>query len=146
MPKWAKILLIVVGSVVLMLGIAGYIGARALKLGMENWEKKTEAAQTDGEVFGMTGTQEECLEATADRSVNCEMVKLLCAPTAGAFIWACLESATHEPSFCDGVPPASMGQAVRSWSEKKCQLYGQADEDNCIMALSMAPAFCDTES
>ena len=145
MPKWAKVLLIVMGVGVLIVGIAGYIGAKALMKGIDNFEKSAEAAQTDGEVFGMTGTQEECLEETADRSVNCEGVKLLCVPTAGGFLWACLESATHEISFCEGIPPASINHAVRSWSEKKCQRYGQAHEENCIMALSVAPGFCDTK-
>ncbi|MEE8112692.1 MAG: hypothetical protein V3T54_08175 [Acidobacteriota bacterium] len=145
MPKWAKVLLIVVGVGVLMLGIAGYLGAKALKKGIDNFEKTMENAKVDGEVFGMTGTQEECLEETADLSVNCQGIKLLCAPTAGVFIWACLESATHEETFCEGVPPSSNGHAVRNWSEKKCRQYGQAHEETCIVALSMGPAFCDSK-
>ena len=145
MPKWAKILLIVMGVGILMLGIAGYLGAKALKRGFDKFEKEVENAKVDGEVFGMTETQEECLEETAGRSVNCEGMTIICLPAAGAFIWACLESATHQASFCEGVPPASIGNAVRSWSEKKCVRYGQAHEDNCIMALSMTAAFCDSK-
>ena len=143
MPKWAKVLLIVVGVGVLLVGIAGYIGAKALQGGIDHMVKVAEDAKVDGEVFGMTATQEECLEETANRS-DCDRMQVICIHAASRFMWACLESATHDPSFCEGVPPSSMGQGIMNWVEKKCEQYGQPHEENCIMAISMTPGFCDS--
>lgn len=145
MPQWAKILLIIVGVSFIILGVAGYLGAMALKNGIEHFEEETRRAQADGEMFGLTATLEGCAEETVYRVESCEGSKLICGPSSSTFIWACLESATFDRHFCAGLPRAGEDDAIMAWAEAACGKYGQSENEFCSTILAVVPGFCEIQ-
>lgn len=59
MPKWGKIVLVVVGTGVVLLGIFGYMGVKALHREIDKIEDSLEEAKAEGEAFGLLGTLDE---------------------------------------------------------------------------------------
>ena len=144
MPKWVKVALIIMGAGLILLIVAGFVGAKALKNTMRNFEVKMEHAKVDGEVFGMTGSLEGCVEEGVNRSGECEGISLSCIPGVGAFMWACLEEASYDQAFCAGVPSAE-DDAIVEWGRKVCRKYGQPDHEFCPIGVAVAGGFCDTK-
>lgn len=60
-----------------------------------------EEAKAEGEAFGLLGILDECTEEGVHRLGDCEGITLFCIPGATGFLWACLETATFEPAFCE---------------------------------------------
>ena len=143
MPKWVKILLIVVGTLFVVLVVAGFLGAKALKGSIEDVQRKAEMAKVDGEVFGMTSKTEECVEEMVNRSAKCES-NPLCMMPLSAFLWACVEEATYQPSFCAGMPPLTRENAVLEWGQETCAKYGQPSNQICAMAVGTVSGYCES--
>ena len=142
MPKWLKIMLIVVGTISIVLMIGGFLAARAVKKGIDNFEVEAEQATAAGKEFGSTGTLADCVEAGVQRTSDCSLTNLTCAPLAGAYLWGCLEAAPFDPSFCNAVPHAEDDDAVIDWAGRACTVHGQHENDYCTIALAVVPGFC----
>lgn len=144
MPKWVKILLIVVGTLFVVLVAAGFFGAKALKRAVEDVGRQAEMAKVDGEVFGMTSKTEECVEEMVNRSAGCEG-NPLCMMPLSAFILACVEEATYQPSFCAGIPPLTRENAMMEWGQEICAKYGQPSNQICAMAVVTVTGYCESK-
>jgi len=142
MPKWLKITLIVVGSISVVLLIAGSFAYRAVQRGVENLEMGAEQAAAEGKEFGAGITMPDCVEEGAQRTSGCSLADLTCAPLAGAFLWGCLEAAPFDQSFCNTVPDAENEEAVDDWSGRACAVHGEHENDACIVAMAVVPGFC----
>ena len=144
MPKWVKVLLIVVGTLFVVLVVAGFVGAMALKSTVEDVQREARMATVDGEVFGMTSTTEECVEEMVNRSAVCEGFSPTCAPPLSAFLWACVEEATYQPSFCTGMPPLTQENAMMEWGQETCAKYGQPSNPMCALAVATITGYCES--
>lgn len=145
MPKWVKVLLIVVGTLFVVLIAAGFFGVMALKRTVEDVQKEAEMAKVDGEVFGMTSTTEECVEEMVHRSAKCEGFSPTCAPPLSAFLWACVEGATYEPSFCASMPQGTRENAMMEWGQEICAKYGQPSNTICAMSVATISGYCESK-
>jgi hypothetical protein len=142
MPKWLKITLIVTGAVLIVTIVGGFLAARAVKRGVENFEANVEQATTEGKEFGSAATLAGCLDEGVRRTADCGGVNITCAPLAGAFIWGCVEAAPYDHTFCSTVPDAEDNDAVMEWGRHVCGARGQPDNNYCIIALATVPGFC----
>ncbi len=142
MPKWLKITLIVAGAVLIVLVAGGFLAARAVKQGIDNFEADAEQATAAGKEFGATGTLPDCVEAGVQRTSDCSLTNLTCAPLASTFLWGCLEAAPFDPSFCNAVPDAEDNDAVIDWAGRACTVHGEPDNDYCTVAMAVVPGFC----
>jgi hypothetical protein len=143
MPRWVKMALIIMGTLLFLLIAAGIVGARVLKSTFDNFEKATAEAKVDGEVFGMTSTPDGCIEEAVRRSAGCKAPSLTCAPVASAFLWACLEGASGDPGFCEDVPSVENDRALLEWGGETCRKYGEPDNTFCPIAVAPTAAFCE---
>lgn len=146
MPKWAKIVMIALGSGFFLLGVAGYLGAKALQRGMERFEAAAEQAQYDGERFGLTALLEDCVEEAVYRLESCGEGRMICSPASGTFLWACLETATFDRHFCAGLPRPGDDGAILAWAEAACRKYGEAGDETCPSVLAVVPGFCEIQN
>ena len=107
-PKWLKIVLIGGGTGFLLLAVAGFIGARALKSKFEEVEKSSMEAEVDGEIFSLTSTPDGGLEESVNRGEDCGGFGLTCLPPVSAFLWASMEESNYPPAFCEEMPSPMM--------------------------------------
>jgi len=142
MPKWLKITLIVVGTISIVLMIGGFLAARAVKKGIDNFEVEAEQATAAGKEFGAGATLAGCVETGVQRTSDCSLTNLTCAPLAGAYLWGCLEAAPFDRSFCNAVPHSEDNDAVINWAGRACTVHGQHENDYCTVALAVVPGFC----
>jgi hypothetical protein len=142
MPKWLKITLIVVGTITIILMIGGFLAARAVKQGIENFEVDAEQATADGKEYGANATLADCVDTGVQRTSDCSLTNLTCAPLAGAYMWGCLEAAPFDQSFCNAVPDSEENEAVIDWARRACTVHGEHENDYCTVAMAVVPGFC----
>ena len=143
MPKWLKVVLIAAGALFLVLVAAGFFGVMALKRTYHDVKRASELARVDGEVFGMTVGTGACIEETVRRSGECSGFTLTCAPPLSSFLWACVEEASYEASFCAGLPPLVDDYAMVRWGRRTCTRHGQPANEMCAMSLATISGFCE---
>ena len=142
MPKWLKITLIIAGIGLFVLVAGGFLAARALKRGAENFEAAIVQASADGKSFGTSVSLDRCVEEGVRRSGDCGGLNLTCVPKVAAFLWGCLEAAPYEAAFCELVPRSDDDDAVMGWGRHTCSRHGQGDRDLCVIAVATVPGFC----
>lgn len=145
MPKWVKVLLIVLGAGVIILITAGFFGVRALKHTAENMMESAEQANADGRAFGPTSTLDGCSEEGVHRVAGCENQGITCAPVVGAFLWGCLETAPYDARYCGSVPSSGDSDAALAWGRNTCGEHGRTGDDVCAMVLSTVAGFCESK-
>jgi hypothetical protein len=145
MPKWVKIVLIVVGTLFVILVAAGFLGARAIKNTIDDVQKAAEEAKVDGEVFGMTSTTDECVAETVNRSSECSGFNPTCVPPLSTFLWDCVEETAFYPSFCAGMPPVVNEDDMVKWGRDICTKHGQPGNEMCAVALVTMTGYCEAQ-
>jgi hypothetical protein len=142
MPQWLKVVVIVVVVGFGVLFIAGVAGAVALIRTIEKMEKASEQARVDGEIAGINGTGEGCVEAAVRRSAECEGLRFLCMPQVDTFLYGCLDEAPVDFEFCKETPTSKDVDAVQEWSRNVCAQQGQEDDVACTLGLTAANVYC----
>lgn len=140
MPKWLKVVLVILGVVVLLCGLSS---AGAYWWFTENKEKLKgvgERAKKEGVAFAYQRDGEACvdegLRRLAERSGIIDQVE------HKLFLKACLEKATRPAGFCDGVPP--LGEIIQSasWAVQRCIAKGKTDNQNCARMMQVLQEVC----
>lgn len=127
MSKTVKVVIgALVISVVLCLGIAV-----AGILYSKNLIESSKSFMKDGEAFGATNTDRGCFERTLEMDKQCRM-EAQCIIQHAMFLGACVGSAKHDPSLCEGIPaPSNDLLAPRAAAQAMCTSYPTANTKRC---------------
>ncbi|MEO6393609.1 MAG: hypothetical protein ABIP75_17290 [Pyrinomonadaceae bacterium] len=145
MPKWAKILLITLGSLV-VLGIIAVVIAIAAGAYWWNTEGKkfvesSAKAMQEGETFGRKAENRECIPEAVDRfKQNSGIGGTI---SAKLFLTGCLKTSRETPNFCDGVPRRFDFTKSASWRQQRCREVGLADDPNCQQLFDAVQDHCE---
>jgi hypothetical protein len=142
MPQGLKVVIIVVAVGLGLMIIVGVAGAVTLIRTIDRTEAAVKNARADGEVFGITGTEKECVVEAVRRSAECDGLRFLCIPQIDAFLYDCIDEATDDPAFCDGIPSSGDDRGVENWTRNVCAQQDQQDDIACTMGLTAANVRC----
>ena len=145
MPKWAKILLITLGSLLLLGAIVTVI---VIAAGVYLWntegkkfaESSVKSVQ-EGEAFGRKSENRQCIPEAVNRFKQDTGL----GGTIGAkiFLSSCLKTSRETPNFCEGVPRRFDFAKSGAWQQEKCRDAGLADEANCPQLFDAVQDHCE---
>lgn len=140
MPKWLKVVLVLLGVVVLSCGLSS---AGAYWWFTENKDKLKgvgERAKTEGAAFAYEHDAEECVDEGLRRLQ--ERSGIVDQAEHKLFLKACLEKATRPEAFCAGVPPR--GELVQSatWAIDRCLAKGRPQDQDCARLMQAVADSC----
>lgn len=143
MSKSKKIILLVVSIALLLiigLGVGGYIWVRENK---DRLVQQGQEAHSEGERFGVTATQEECVnEAVARLKAHPGLIKEV---NHKFFLMACIEVAKQTPGFCNDVPPVEEIIKGSAYTLRKCKALGLPVDQSCFRLLQGVQLVCHGE-
>ena len=92
-------------------------------------------AMAEGRAYAADSSQYGCLEQAVLISQDCSSI--LCQTKAKLFLQACLNAASEDSTFCEGVPGQWEIMAMANWSARMCQ-----DSHNCTTLVSGVIEYC----
>lgn len=144
MPKWLKVVLIVLGVLVLLCGLSGlgawsWYGANKDKL-----KGVSERAKKEGAAFAFNRTDDACLDEALRRLSS--RSGIIDQAEHKLFLKACLEKAARSPDFCTGVPPRSELMAFAHWAVERCAAKGKPGDQDCSRLMQSVQEACHSGS
>jgi len=133
MPRWAKIVLVVV---IIALGamITGVVfTGRWIRARAEQFHRDTTAAQSDGRRYGVGREAEACVGASLDRVKECP--SMLCEPATVVFLMNCLETASTPSGYCEDITSRTAAD--------ECKRRGWGSNDRCERLIALVRAHCE---
>lgn len=100
-------------------------------------------ARAEGERFGATATQEECVDEA--------VVRLKARPgliqevSHKFFLVACIKVAKQTPGFCNEVPPVEEIIKGSAYTLRKCSALGMPGDQPCFRLLQGVQLVCHDE-
>jgi hypothetical protein len=140
MPRWLKVILIVVGSGLVLLGLG--VGAVVwwLQSHREELLASGKRAENEGQAFAQGKDSNGCLhEAVARLSTTSGISQEV---TLRIFLTACLKAVPHEPALCVGVPEESEIMQTVAWRVQTCKDQGKAGDDACARLMAGVQSAC----
>lgn len=140
MPKWLKIVLILVG---VMLFACGLCGGGAFFWFNENKEKLKgvgDKAKQEGAAFAYRSNSEGCVDEALRRVTKDTSI----VDQAGnkIFLKACLDKTERAPGFCDDVPPRSELIVSAKWAVERCVEKGRVEDQVCARLMQVVQEAC----
>lgn len=137
MPKWLKIVLLVFGICVAFGGACVGAGVWWFSENKDRLVEMGQVAEAEGRGFAKGRTASECVAEGRRRVGDCGELDPICEAGIGIFLGACLEVATPEPGFCDGVPRGDDIMASVQYrlevcgSDEACGRLANKIQDHC---------------
>lgn len=140
MPKWLKIVLVLMGGVALLCGASSAAGYWWFNENKDKLKGVGERAKAEGAAFAYEHDSEECVDEGLRRLAEHSGI----VDQAGhkLFLKACLEKAQRSPGFCAGVPPRSEIMASASWSVERCVAKGKPEDQSCARLMQAVQESC----
>ena len=144
MPKWLKVVLIVLGVMILLCGLSGlgawfWYGANKDRL-----KGVSERAKKEGAAFAFNNNDEGCLDEALRRLSS--RSSIIDQAEHKLFLKACLEKAARSPDFCTGVPPRSELMAFAQWAVERCAAKGKPGDQDCSRLMQSVQEACQSGS
>ncbi len=140
MPKWLKVVLVILG---VMLLTCSLFGAGVYWWFGENKDRLkgvSERAKKEGAAFAFNSTDEGCLDEALRRLTA--RSSIIDQAEHKIFLKACLEKVEHSASFCEGVPPRSEIMAFAQWSVERCAAKGKPGNQECSRMMQSVQEAC----
>jgi hypothetical protein len=140
MPRWAKILIILV--VLLVLAVGGVIGAGAFW-----WMRNKDALMARGKAVIEEGT-EAGRKTDNQGCVDLSVTRYKTEPgipngiSTSIFMQSCLEASKPTPGFCDDVPEPTEFIKTGQWQLQECQNVGLGEDQYCRNLFQAKQRFC----
>lgn len=140
MPKWVKVVLIVVivGFVLVVAGVV--VAARWIKRQGTVLKQQGEAVIAEARTFGEGKDGEACIAESLNRlktsSGFIEEAKVK------VFLQHCLGAATVDPKLCEGVPKPTEIMATAQWTLDECTRRGWANNQRCARVIGALQMHC----
>jgi hypothetical protein len=145
MPKWLRVLLLVVGVGVGTCGLLVSAGMWWFNRNKEALKTKYAEATAAGGAFGREHDDTECVdEALARKDAKGGVLNQVASQV---FLQACLKVAPRTPGFCDGVPPPG-AKFIESttWASAACGRRGLGELQACSQMMQEIQRACASAS
>lgn len=142
MPKWLKVILILLGVVVLLCGLSSAGGYWWFSENKEKLKGVGERARKEGAAFAWKSDAEGCVDEGLRRLH--ERSGIVDQAVHKLFLKACLEKATRPAGFCTGVPPHGELLAFASWAAERCVAKGKPKDQDCARLMQGVQEACQT--
>lgn len=140
MPKWLRVLLLVVGVGVGTCGLLVSAGMWWFNRNKEALKTKYAEATAAGEAFGQAHDDTECVdEALARKDAKGGFLGQV---AGNLFLTACLEVAPSAAGFCEGVPPSSRLIESATWAVAACGQRGRGEDQACARMMQEVQKAC----
>jgi hypothetical protein len=149
MNKGVKIALIII--VCLFLGLIGVCGAGFLlfKSNMPDMDKlkdDLQATKHEGEAFGASRQDQECVSESIARVDRCTpegpLARAMCNARQGVFLDGCLDKAHATPALCEGAPKSYNIMEIATWSVRSCEHSGHGGQQGCAQLMNRIHDLC----
>ena len=140
MPKWLKVVLVVLGVVVLLCGLSSAGAWWWFNQNKDKLKGMGDRAKAEGAAFAYEHDAEECVDEGLRRLS--ERSGIVDQAEHKLFLKACLEKAKRSEAFCGGVPPR--GELVQSatWAVERCVAKGRAEDQDCGRLMQAVAEAC----
>jgi len=141
MPKWVKVVILIVAILIVLAGIGSVLAVRWVK-------QKAVALQAQGEIlvkeahaFGQGKPATACVDETFVRLGQCD--GFICEAKTKVFLTACLSTADVPPDFCASVPRRSEILRTASWAADECARRNRPGDQRCTRVIAGIQDYCD---
>lgn len=143
MPKWLKILLLVMLGLVLTCGLG--IGGVAwwFNANKDRLREDGKRLMVEAKTFGNTTDADGCVTESLRRLDNAD--GFVAQAEQKVFLRACLENTLVRPDFCEAVPSMSELMKAATWSVANCNDRGAKDPQACGRLIQAVMEFCSKE-
>lgn len=141
MPRWVKVVLIVVlvGFVVLVAGVV--IAARWVRAKGARLQEQGKVLVTEGENYGRGKEADACVTESLNRLRTCP--GFICETKVKVFLTSCFGTANPATELCKGTPPPTELMEGARWQMAECQRRGFSGTDQrCMRTLSTVQVHC----
>lgn len=141
MPKWVKVVLVVVlvGFVALVAGVI--IAAQWVRNKGARMQEQGKVLVSEAQEFGRGKEAGGCVTESLRRLGTCP--GFICETKVKVFLTSCLQSANESPELCDGVPPPGDLMDGARWQMAECRRRGFAGTDQrCMRTVSTLQMHC----
>lgn len=142
MPKWLKVLLLVMGGCMVFAGLL--IGGAAwwVSSNADQLKERTHRLKAEGEAFGKDRGWQACEPEALRRADGCTIGNIMCEVAQGFFFEACLTAGTPDARLCDGVPRKDEILASVTWSLSRCAAADHPDDQRCTRLMGAIQRHC----
>jgi hypothetical protein len=140
MPRWLKVMLIVGGSGVALVGLA--VGGFVWWLVANKGELRAKGieAENRGREYASGKDSNACINESLVRLEHAGGI--MEQAVLGVFLKGCLESAARDPRLCTGVPATNEIMASARWRSEICAAHGKPGDDACGRLLGTIQEVC----
>lgn len=141
MPKWLKIVLLVLLALTLVCGLG--IGGIAwwFSANKDQLRADGQRVMAEGKAFGATADADGCVTKALERLEAAD--GFVAQAEQKVFLRACLEHTLARPDFCEGVPTMSEFMAAATWSVANCNERQAKEPQACGRLLQAVMEFCE---
>jgi hypothetical protein len=142
LSKTIKIVLGIIAFVVVVSICLVVTGVLWFRSHSDQLRSDGEKAMREGEQFGGSHTQAECIAEASTRNASCGAVGFVCEAGANLFLDKCLAQSPAEPATCDGVPQMSEIILSASWGQARCKEIGRPGSQSCGRLMQALQRHC----
>jgi hypothetical protein len=140
MRRWLKVLLIVGGSGIVLVGLA--IGGFAWWLGAHKAELRAKGAEAEsrGREYARGKDSNACINESLVRLEHAGGI--VEQALLRVFLKGCLQSAARDPGLCAGVPATKEILKSASWRNEICAAHGKPSDQACGQLFGTIQEVC----
>lgn len=142
MPKWLKIVLVLLGVVVLLCGLSSLGAYWWFDTNKDKLKGVGERAKKEGAAFAYQRDAEACVDEALRRLA--ERSGIVDQAEHKLFLKACLEKADRPAAFCDGVPPRTEIMLSATWAIDRCAQKGRTENQDCSRLMQAVQEACQS--
>ncbi len=141
MPKWLKIVLILLG--VGILGVGLLVGGIAwwVSANKDRLAEIGKNGQEEGTRFGATHSQSQCVDDGLSHLKDCGALDFMCEAGNKIRLVSCLDAATQDGT-CNNVPSRNDIFRVATWANEQCTDKGFRGSQPCGRMMQALPEVC----
>ncbi|MBM4778728.1 MAG: hypothetical protein GQE15_13575 [Archangiaceae bacterium] len=143
MPKWLKILLLVMVGLVLLCGLGVGGVAWWFNANKDRLREDGKRIMAEAKAFGSTTDADGCVKESLRRLESAD--GFVAQAEQKVFLRACLENTLARPDFCEGVPSMNELMKAATWSVANCNDRGAKDPQACGRLIQAVMEFCSKE-
>ncbi len=143
MPRWLKVVLIIIGCFMFLCLASAGAGYLWFNENKEKLKGVGERAKKEAAAFAYNHDAEECVDEALRRLENHRSI--VEQAEHKLFLKACLEKAARPPQFCVGVPPRSEFLAGAAWASERCEAKGKTNDQECIRLMQVIIETCQAK-
>lgn len=140
MPKWLKVVLVIVAVLVLLCGVSSAGVFWWFNANKDKLKGVSERAKAAGSAFAYEHDAEECVDEGLRRLA--ERSGIVDQAEHKIFLKACLQKAARPTDFCTGVPPHGEIMKFAAWAIERCAAKGKPQDQDCSRLMQGIQEAC----